>query len=86
MGATNFTDADGRFFEYKVSHLGPRAGGAIQNFPVTHTIKTKFDPEIKVDGKKSFEKYAFIDEVDPSMKADRVMTVVNNNVLGVTTI
>ena len=56
MGATNFTDQDGRFFEYKVSHLGPRAGGAIQNFPVTHTIKSKFNPEITVDGKKSFEK------------------------------
>ena len=85
MGATNFTDQDGRFFEYKVSHLGPRAGGAIQNFPVTHTIKSKFNPEITVDGKKSFEKYAFIDEVDATMKADREMTVVNNNVLGVTT-
>ena len=86
MGATNFTDENGTTFPHKIAHIGPRSGGDVQFFAVEQTITSKFDPEITVDGAKSFEKYVFVNTMDPSMKPDRIMTVSNNSRIGITTV
>ena len=86
MGATNFTDEDGTTFPHKIAHIGPRSGGDVQFFAVEQSITSKFDPEITVDGAKSFEKYVFVNTMDPSMKPDRIMTVSNNSRIGITTV
>jgi len=86
MGATNFTDENGTTFPHKIAHIGPRSGGDVQFFAVEQSITSKFDPEITVDGAKSFEKYVFVNTMDPSMKPDRIMTVSNNSRIGITTV
>ena len=86
MGATNFTDENGATFPHKIAHIGPRSGGDVQFFAVEQSITSKFDPEITVDGAKSFEKYVFVNTMDPSMKPDRKMTVSNNSRIGITTV
>ena len=86
MGATNFTDENGTTFPHKIAHIGPRSGGDVQFFAVEQSITSKFDPEITVDGAKSFEKYVFVNTMDPSMAADRKMTVSNNSRIGITTV
>ncbi|HIM27072.1 MAG TPA: hypothetical protein EYI98_03580, partial [Candidatus Marinimicrobia bacterium] len=86
MGATNFTDENGTAFPHKIAHIGPRSGGDVQFFAVEQTITSKFDPEITVDGAKSFEKYIFVNTMDPNMKPDRIMTVSNNSRIGITTV
>ena len=86
MGATNFTDENGTTFPHKIAHIGPRSGGDVQFFAVEQSITSKFDPEITVDGAKSFEKYVFVNTMDPSMDADRKMTVSNNSRIGITTV
>ena len=86
MGATNFTDENGATFPHKIAHIGPRSGGDVQFFAVEQSITSKFDPEITVDGAKSFEKYVFVNTMDPSMKPDRKMIVSNNSRIGITTV
>ena len=86
MGATNFTDENGTTFPHKIAHIGPRSGGDVQFFAVEQSITSKFDPEITVDGAKSFEKYVFVNTMDPNMKPDRIMTVSNNSRIGITTV
>ena len=83
MGAADFTDEDGRHFDYKVAHIGPRSGGDVQFFAQEQQIISKFNPEVTVDGAKSFEKYVYIDEANTSMKSDRIMKVSNNSRIGV---
>ena len=86
MGATDFTDENGTTFDHKIAHIGPRSGGDVQFFAVEQSITSKFDPEITVDGAKSFEKYVFVNTMDPSMDPDRKMTVSNNSRIGITTV
>lgn len=83
IGATNFTDETGRVFPHKVAHIGPRSGGAVQFFPTTAEVISKFNTEVLVDGAQSFLRYVFIDAFDPNMKADRMVHTVNNNRLGI---
>ena len=85
MGATNFTDENGTNYPHKIAHIGPRSGGDIQFFAVEQSIAGRFDPEVIVDGAKSFEKYVYVNTIDPTMKADRAMTVKNNSRIGITT-
>ena len=85
MGATNFTDENGTNYPHKIAHIGPRSGGDIQFFAVEQSIAGRFDPEVIVDGAKSFEKYVYVNTIDRTMKADRSMTVKNNSRIGITT-
>jgi len=85
MGATNFTDENGTTYPHKIAHIGPRSGGDVQFFAVEQSIAGRFDPEVIVDGAKSFEKYVYVNTIDPNMKPDRTMTVKNNSRIGITT-
>jgi hypothetical protein len=86
MGATNFTDENSTTYPHKIAHIGPRSGGDVQFFAVEQSITSKFDPEVIVDGAKSFEKYVYVNTMDPSMLPDRKMTVSNNSRIGITTV
>ena len=85
MGATNFTDENGTTYPHKIAHIGPRSGGDIQFFSVEQKITSKFDPVVTVDGAKSFEKYVYVNEMNSTMKPDRIMEVSNNSRIGITT-
>lgn len=85
IGARNFTDEQGRTFPAKVVHRGPRELGIGQFFPITFDMISRFEaPDVTVDDFPSFEYPVFIDRIDPSMKADRMIYNVVNTQLGVT--
>ncbi|MEX0821371.1 MAG: hypothetical protein WD021_04425 [Rhodothermales bacterium] len=85
IGAKNWTNPDGQTFEYFTSKIGPRDTGVDFAFPVEAQLISKWeDTEVNVDGVASFDKIAVVDEVDPSLPADRVHRSVWNMDIGVT--
>jgi len=85
IGAKNFTDERGDLYPYKVVHAGPRATGQGELFPLEFKMVSRFDaPRVFVDGLLSFEKSVEVDEVDPSIAADRMIVNTVNSQLGVT--
>ncbi len=83
IGTTNFTDEKNRTFPYKVAHIGPRSGGAVQFFNTSAKVISRINPEVTVDGALSFLRYVFVDEFDPAMKADRMVHITANTRVGV---
>lgn len=92
IGATNFTDANGVNYPYRVVHVGPRVTGTGEFFPQKFEgfksgikLISKFDqPVVTVDGLVSYNHPADIDEVDPSMKPDMMIVDSVNTLLGIT--
>ncbi len=85
IGATNFTDERGDLYPYKVVHIGPRVTGEGEFYPVEFKMVSRFDaPRIFVDGLLSENKHVDIDEIDPTIPADRMIVNVSNSQLGVT--
>jgi hypothetical protein len=86
IGTTNFTDQRGDFYTYKVVHVGPRVTGAQSFTPIEFNLISRFDPPIVfVDGLFQFgEAYSEVDEVDPSIPADRILYNKFNSHIGVT--
>jgi hypothetical protein len=86
IGARNFTDQEGRFFSYKVVHVGPRVTGAASFTPIEFKLVSRFDPpQVFVDGDFQFgPAYSEVDEIDPSIPADRMIVNTVNNHLGLT--
>ncbi|MFA3781811.1 hypothetical protein ABRY23_01950 [Melioribacteraceae bacterium 4301-Me] len=85
IGATNFTDADGVNYPYKVVHVGPRVPGTNEFFPQEFKMISKFDPPVvTVDGIVSYNNPTDNDEVDPTIKPDRMIVNVVNTQLGIT--
>jgi hypothetical protein len=85
LGAKNFTDEKGEFYSFKVVTNGPRNPAFWGVYPQSFTLKSKFEPPVvTVDGNQSFQKDVIVDEVDPSLPADRVLEAVVNTQLGLT--
>ncbi|MHB8337451.1 MAG: hypothetical protein ACYDEE_08535 [Ignavibacteriaceae bacterium] len=85
IGSTNFTDASGTNFPFKVVHAGPRVSGAGEFFPVKFELISKFDPpQVYVDGTPSVNNPTENDAVDPTIPADRELITVVNTQLGLT--
>jgi hypothetical protein len=85
IGTRNFTNQDGKNYDYKVVHAGPRAQGIGEFFPVKFEMYSKFDPpQVFVDGVLSFNKDVVQEGVKPEMPADRMIINVVNTQLGVT--
>jgi hypothetical protein len=86
IGARNFTDQEGRLFSYKVVHVGPRVTGAGSFTPIEFKLVSRFDPPLVfVDGDFQFGwSYSEVDELDPSILADRMIVNRVNNQLGLT--
>ena len=86
IGCINFKDETGREFPHKVVHVGPRVSGANEFFPMEMKMISRFEPPlVYVDGVQSYEKPVDNDEVDPTMKSDRMIINITNNQLGITT-
>lgn len=85
ISATEWTDQNGETYPVKMAHIGPREIGVGQVFPQEFLLKSKFEqPKVYVDGLETFEKAVTVDEVDPSLKADRVLENVINTQTGIT--
>lgn len=87
IGATNFVDEEGKSWQYKVVHVGPRVTGVGEVFPLEFSMKSRFEPPVtRVDGLESFLRpIAENDrEGDESLPAERVIDSRVNSILGVT--
>jgi len=85
IGATNFTDQNGSFFPHKVVHVGPRVTGVGEFLPQEFKMVGQFiPPVVYVNGYISSDKWVTIDEIDPTLFADRVLINRVNTQLGVT--
>lgn len=73
------------FYEYRVAHTGPRQYHLNEFFPKPMILKSRFAaPRVTVDGLNTFKKSVTIDEIDPTIKADRILIREANTVLGIT--
>lgn len=85
IGCKNYTDEKGTTYPYKVVHVGPRVSGAGEFFPIKFEMVSRFDPPyVYVDDIQSYEKPVDNDNIDPSMKADRMLINVVNTQIGIT--
>ena len=88
IAVTNWTDPEGETWNHKISHVGPRSQGEDEVFPLEFELRAKFDePAVTVDGLQSFSKPVFsssIDQIDPSLKADRLIYNKFNTLHGIT--
>lgn len=84
IGVESHTDENGDVWTPRVVHTGPRDYHLDQFFPKPMTLVSRFDPpQVTVDGIDSFDKVVFIDEIDPSLKSDRLVIRESNTLLGV---
>ena len=84
VAATNFTDETGRFFPVKIAHAGPRAEPDQQFFPREFKLVSRFEPPVvTVKGELSYRYWVVVDEVDPALKADRMIYNRNVNRVGI---
>ncbi len=86
IGVANFTDETGTTYPHKVVHVGPRVSGAGEFFPQEFKMVSRYSPpEVYVEGALSVpEAPADNDEVDPNLKADRMIVNVTNTQTGIT--
>ena len=85
IGVKSHTTEDGETFAPRVAHTGPRVFNLDEFYPKPIRLISRFEPpEVLVDGFQSFQEPVQVDEVDPSMKADRMVVREANTVLGVT--
>lgn len=85
ISAKNYTDETGQQYPVRISHIGPRFLGIGEVFTVQHDLVGRFEaPVAMVDGLETFSKPVVLDDVDPSMKADRAIINVINSSVGVT--
>lgn len=86
IGARNYTEPDGRHQDYKVIHVGPRASGAGNFFPVEFTTYGKFNPPLlAVDGLLQLSEAPMdIDEIDPDLPSDFMIYNRVNSAIGLT--
>ena len=74
IGLRNWEDEFGRTWDYHNARVGPRPDGSTYFRPIETRLTAKWeDTEVIVDGAASFDKIAVVDEVDPSLVADRVL-------------
>jgi hypothetical protein len=80
-----FTDPEGRTWDVKAVHSGPRVDGRGEVFPQEFRMISRFDqPVVTVDGLPTFQHVAVVDEIDPAMNADRMIHIVMNTLVGIT--
>lgn len=85
IGARNFTDENGINFPYKVVTVGPRNPQFFAAYPVKMELIAKFEPTVvSVDGTPSYSKDVTIDNIDDTMKWDRMIVNTVNTQLGIT--
>jgi len=89
IGTTNYTDPIvNQTYEHKVVHIGPRGLDEVSEFmPVEFKLFAKFQhPTVVVDGLlASHTVYEdLVDELDETMKADRILYNVVNTSVGIT--
>ncbi|MGE5313235.1 MAG: hypothetical protein ACM3Q4_00915 [Acidobacteriota bacterium] len=84
IGTTNYKDKDGKTYQHKVVHVGPRNKGQSEFFSTKFKMTSKFEPPVvSVTGVLSEGVAIDNDGVDPTLKADRMIESNINTSIGV---
>ncbi|UCH63464.1 MAG: hypothetical protein JSU77_03155 [Fidelibacterota bacterium] len=84
VAVKDFTDETGKLWPVKIAHLGPRDGGTLQFFSREFKLVSRFEPPVvRVNGNISFRYWSVVDEVDPTLRADRMIYNRNVNRVGI---
>lgn len=84
ISARNVTDENGVHFPVRTSHSGPRALGIGEFFQTDMALVSQFEaPVLTVDGQPTYQVPVVIDEVDPSLPADRMLINRVNTSIGI---
>lgn len=85
ISTRNFEDETGKEWPVRTSHIGPRILGIGEMFDIKNDLIARFEPpEVTVDGLETFLRPAIVDDVDPSISADRIVDNVVNSSVGIT--
>ena len=84
VGVKDWTNERGERLPYYVGRIGPRTPGIEVTSPVnTRIIARSEDTQVFVDGALAFDKLAVVDEVDPTIPADRMIINQHNVDVGI---
>ncbi|MDX1546454.1 MAG: hypothetical protein R3247_05680 [Rhodothermales bacterium] len=84
IGVKDWTDERGQNLPYYVARMGPRTPGIEVTSPVDTRIIARFeDTAVEVDGALTFDNLAVVDEVDPTIPADRMIVNKHNVDVGI---
>ena len=85
IGCTNFTDASGKNYTYKLVSCGPRGqSGQNQFFTKTFNMTAKFlAPTVYVDNVLGTYIQNYVNDVDAAQLPDRIITNVVNTTIGI---
>ncbi|HTP81194.1 MAG TPA: hypothetical protein VMM57_12425, partial [Bacteroidota bacterium] len=86
IGVKNWTDASGTFWPVKVIHFGPRYDSDASEFvPAGFTTTDRIAlPSVIVDGNTSYNIVPDVDNVDPTIKPDRLINDSITTAIGLT--
>ena len=86
IGVKNWKDATGHVWPVKVIHFGPRYDGDASEFvPVAFTTTDRIArPQVVVDGNTSYNIPPDVDNVDPTLKPERIIYDSVNTSIGLT--
>lgn len=84
IGTTDYKDRDGKNYQHKVVHIGPRGKGASEFFSTNFKMTSKFAPPVvTVTGVVSQGQSVDNDGVDATLKADRMIQSNINTSIGI---
>ncbi len=86
MGGINFTDQNGKVWDHKIVHVGPRVAGTTDVTPIKFYTVSKFEPpKVVVDGNVSTSGRPINNTaVDPNLPCDRMIVNEVNTGVGLT--
>lgn len=85
LSVKDWTDPDGKKWSVMNIHNGPESPGVDEVFPVElRVISQSEPPEVLVDGLETIGRPVTVDEVDPSIPADRMILNTYNTAIGMT--
>jgi len=86
IGVKDWTDPQGQHYPFYVARWGPRGPGLDASFPIQNKLIGRYeDTVVEVNGMASFDNEAILDEIDPSLAADRMIHNIHNMAVGITT-
>jgi hypothetical protein len=84
ISVKNHTDENGTEYPVRTSHIGPRILGIGEFFDIEHNLISRYEkPTVIVDGLETFNRPVTVDEVDPSIPADRMIQNTTNTSVGI---
>ncbi|MBX2821035.1 MAG: T9SS type A sorting domain-containing protein [Rhodothermaceae bacterium] len=85
IGVKDWVDTTGLGYPYYVARQGPIDPGSFYTYPIQNRLIGRYeDTIVEVNGTPSTDNEAVLDDIDPSIPADRMVHTVHNMSMGIT--